>query len=434
MADAGERGARGGSSGRAPRGLQRGPSGSGAASAAARAGGPSIEARWVDDDAAFTEVIDQLVAAEVFGIDTEFHRERTYYPQLALVQIVWGEQIVLVDPLAVDMKLFSRALESPATVVMHAASQDLEVLDLVCGALPTRLFDTQIAAGFSGHSLPSLVTLVEREFGVRIAKGDRLTDWLRRPLSADQRTYAAADVEHLLPLYERLTEQLRARGRLEWALAECENARQRGRVVRDPEEAWLRIKEARSLRGKTASIAQAVAAWRERRAAQLDQPVRFVLSDLALVGVAQRAPTAVEDLRRVRGLDERNLRGRVGEELLAAVALGARTPLERVRPEPAVEVDRALRPAVALVSAWVSQLARDLEIDTSLLATRSDIEALLASSDGARLKQGWRAGLVGEPIRALVTGEAALAFDGKGGLLLERRSGELVPLAGVDLP
>src|SRR4051794_39600546 len=169
---------------------------------------------WVDTDSAFADIIDELAEAEVFGIDTEFHRERTYYPQLALVQIVWGDEIALVDPLAVDMKHFSRALDGPATVVMHAASQDLEVLDLVCGSLPTCLFDTQIAAGFSGHSLPSLLSLVEREFGVRIAKGDRLTDWLRRPLTDDQKTYAAADVTYLLQLHERLTEQLEARGRL----------------------------------------------------------------------------------------------------------------------------------------------------------------------------------------------------------------------------
>ncbi|MCU1353719.1 MAG: Ribonuclease, partial [Acidimicrobiales bacterium] len=328
---------------------------------------------------------------------------------------------------AVDMKPFARALESPATVVMHAASQDLEVLDLVCGALPTRLFDTQIAAGFSGHSLPSLLSLVEREFGVRIAKGDRLTDWLRRPLSADQKTYAAADVAHLLLLHERLSADLTERGRLDWALAECEVNRQKGRVVRDPDEAWLRIKEARTLRGRTAGIARAIAAWRERRAAQLDQPVRFILSDLALVGVAQRAPTTFEDLRRVRGLDERNLKGGVADQILAAVATGKAAPVERPRAEGGAEIDRALRPAVTLVSAWVSQLARDLEIDTSLLATRSDIEALLGGTDGARLKLGWRAGLVGEPIRSLVAGDAALAFDGRGGLLLEQRSRQQFP-------
>lgn len=378
--------------------------------------------RWVDTDEAFVEIVDELASAAAFGIDTEFHRERTYYPQLALVQISWDDQIALVDPLAVDMEPFRKALESPATVVMHAASQDLEVLDLACGALPTTLFDTQIAAGFDGHSLPSLVSLIEREFHVRLPKGDRLTDWLRRPLREEQRTYAAGDVEYLLPLRDRLTARLEERGRLEWAVDECERLRLRGRVLRDPDQAWLRIKEARSLRGKTAGIAQALAAWRERRAASLDQPVRFILSDLALVGVAQRAPTKAEDLRRVRGLDERHARGATGEEILKVVAEGAASTVERPKPDDVAELDRQLRPAVTLVSAWVSQLARDLEIDTSLLATRADIEALLANADSARLKHGWRGDLVGGPIQALVAGKAALAFNGHGGLVLEQRS------------
>ena len=378
-------------------------------------------ARWVADDAAFAEVVDELTGVEAFGIDTEFHRERTYFPQLALVQLSWGDQRALVDPLAVDLKPFARALEGPAVVVMHAASQDLEVMDLACGALPRELFDTQLAAGFVGHSLPALTGLVERFFGVHLPKGDRLTDWLRRPLGADQEKYAVADVEYLLELRDKLTAELEARGRLSWAIEECEVMRARGRVVRDPEDAWLRIKEARTLRGEVAAVARSVAAWRERRAAELDQPARFVVSDLAVVGIAQRRPKTLDDLRKVRGVDERHARGKIGEAILAAVdtARGASAP----RPAgPSHEVDRRLRPAVALVAAWVSQLSRELEIETSLVATRSDIESLLARDPDARLARGWRAELVGERIRRLVDGEAALAFDGKGNLVLEDRT------------
>lgn len=364
------------------------------------------------------------MAVDAFGIDTEFHRERTYYPQLALMQLSWADQIALVDPLAVDMGLFARALQSDAVVVMHAASQDLEVLDLACGVLPKHLFDTQVAAGFSGHSLPSLLSLVEREFGVHLPKGDRLTDWLHRPLGAEQRRYAAADVEYLLGLHERLTDQLDARGRLDWARQECELHRLRGHVERDPEEAWLRIKEARPLRGAAAGAAQAIAAWRERRAAELDQPVRFVMSDLAVVGIAQRAPTSLDELRRVRGVDDRLARGRTGGEILDAVAKGRSSPRKRPKGGASPELDRQLRPAVTLVSAWVSQLARDLEIDTSLVATRADIESFLAGEPDGRLRMGWRHDLVGERIEALVAGEAALAFNGRGGLVLERRSNE----------
>ena len=382
-------------------------------------GGPSV--RWVDDAAAFQAIVDELLTVEAFAVDTEFHRERTYYPQLALLQLAWGDQIALVDPLAIDLAPFAAALEGPAVVVMHAASQDLEVLDLACGALPRELFDTQLAAGFVGHSLPSLASLVERFRGVHLPKGDRLTDWLRRPLGADQRRYAASDVEHLLGLRDELIELLDARGRLSWAEAEFEGLRARGRVVRAPEDAWLRIKEARSLRGEVAAIARSVAAWRERRAAELDQPVRFVFSDLAVVGVAQRRPKTLEDLRRIRGVDERHARGKAGEAILEAVEAARGTTPPR-SDAPTHDLDRRLRPAVSLVAAWVGQLSRELEIETSLVATRSDIEALLAKDPDARLATGWRAEMVGERIRRLVEGEAALAFDGAGNLVLEDRA------------
>jgi ribonuclease D len=375
---------------------------------------------WVDDDAAFAAIIEQLCSVEAFGIDTEFHRERTYYPQLALIQLSWDDHKALVDPFAVDLAPFAEALQGPAVVVMHAASQDLEVLDLACGALPRELFDTQLAAGFVGHSLPSLSALVERFYGVHLPKGDRLTDWLRRPLGGDQRRYAAADVEYLLGLRAKLTAELEERGRLDWALAECEALRAKGRVQRLPEDAWLRIKEARTLRGEVAAIARSVAAWREERAQELDQPVRFVLSDLAVVGVAQRKPKTLDELKRIRGVDERHARGKVGEAVLAAVDRGRGQTVPRAE-GPTYDLDRRLRPAVALVAAWVSQLSRDLEIETSLVATRADIEALLAGDPSARLAVGWRAELVGERIRRLVDGEAALAFDGAGNLVLEDR-------------
>ncbi|MCU1498716.1 MAG: rnd [Acidimicrobiales bacterium] len=379
------------------------------------------EARWVDTDAGLAEVVAELADQPVFGVDTEFHREKTYYPQLALVQLSWDDERVLVDPLAVDLAPFASALTGPAIVVMHAASQDLEVLHRACGVLPRELFDTQLAASFVGHSLPALSALVDRFYGVHLPKGDRLTDWLRRPLNEDQRTYAASDVEFLLGLHEKLTAALEERGRLTWALDECEALRLKGRVIRDPEEAWLRIKEARTLRGEAAAVARALAAWRERRAAELDQPVRFVLSDLAIVGIAQRRPKSQGDLARIRGVDERLAKGKAGEAIMGAVEQG------RGQEPPKVgghthELDRKLRPAVALVAAWVSQLSRDLEIETSMVATRSDIEALLAGDPEARLTKGWRAELVGERIRRLVEGEAALAFDGHGNLLLEDRA------------
>ncbi len=378
--------------------------------------------RLVDTEAGFAAVLDALRGAPAYAVDTEFHRERTYFPKLALVQVAWSDGLALVDPLAVDIAPLAEILDGDGLAVLHASDQDLEVLELACGTGPAHLLDTQIAAGFIGMSTPSLAALYERILGIRLAKGHRLTDWLARPLDANQLSYAAGDVEHLLEVHQKLAADLEARGRWQWVLDECEAVRLRERGGRDPEQAWRRVKEIRQLHGQARRVAQSVAAWRERRAAETDQPIRHVLSDLAIVGIAQRHPTTRDQLRGVRGVDDRSLRSNQSDGILAAVAEGmARQPEPSDDPEPR-ELDRELRPAVALVSAWVSQLARNLEIDTGLLATRSDIEALLRDDPGARLSQGWRAELVGEPIRRLVEGEAALAFTGHGELALEVRS------------
>jgi len=380
---------------------------------------------WIDQQGAFTELLDALRDEPVVGLDTEFHRERTYHAQLALLQLVWGQpdapQIALVDPTRVDISDFSKILQGDATIVMHSSAQDLEVLLRACGVLPTRLFDTQIAAGFAGYSTPSLATLVQGVTDVRLPKGDRLADWLRRPLSADQLDYAAADVAHLLTLYAWLADRLETEGRLEWAEDECAQLLAKASGPRDPDEAWWKVKEARQLRGKAVGVAQALGAWRERRAAEIDQPIRFVLPDLALVGIAQRPPTTIEELRRVRGLDERHLRASVSGEIMDAISEGLALAKPSLRFPAAGDVERELRPAVTLVSAWISQLSRQLHIDTMLLATRADVEALLRGEEDARLTIGWRADVVGQDIQRLVEGRAALSFDGHGNLVLEDR-------------
>ena len=267
------------------------------------------EHRFIATDTELAEVVDELGAQGRYALDTEFHRERTYWPKVALVQIAWPGALVLIDPLEVDLTPLRAVMESDALAVLHAAAQDLEVLELSTGAIPGRIFDTQIAAGFLGMSTPSLASLHERDLGMQLPKGNRLTDWLERPLRDAQRDYAAADVDRLLDIHDRLTEQLVELGRLDWAVEECEILRARDRGPRDPLEAWRKIKEARHLKGTALSVARAVAAWRERRAADADQPVRFVLSDIAVVAIAQAEPTSVESLAKVRRRQRRCSRG-----------------------------------------------------------------------------------------------------------------------------
>jgi ribonuclease D len=229
--------------------------------------------------------------------------------------------------------------------------------------------------------------------------------------------YAAGDVAHLLALHDRIAEQLAELGRLDWVDDACEELRRRPASGGDPDSAWLRLKDVRALKPRARGVARSICAWRERRAMRLDVPVRQVLPDLAVLGISQRQPRTARDLTQARGVDERFSRGTLGEELLAAVAAG----LELEAPLPASdndELDRSLRPAVTLVSAWISDLAHRQRIDTSLLATRHDIVAVLRGDADARLRHGWRAHLVGDGISSLVDGQAALTFDRRGGLRL----------------
>ena len=393
-------------------------------------GGAALNYEWIDDDAAFADVCAAAAATEFYAVDTEFHRERTYYPHVALLQLKWDDRIVLVDTLTVDMAPLAGLLQSDALPLLHAADQDLEVFRRACGVLPARMFDTQIVANFAGFSTPSLASLAERVVGVRLPKGDRMTDWTRRPLTDSQRTYAAADVAHLGVIREHLSTELDARGRLGWAEDECAASLARASAPGDANVAWWRIKEARQCRGQARAIAQEVGAWRERRAQATDVPIRFVLADLAVAGIAQAAPETVQQLNAVRGLSGRGVRGDVAEEILAAVARGKALPPEQLRVPPTDDIEREQRPAAALAAAWVAQLARQERIDATMLATRADLTAFLSGSEDARLRHGWRAKLVGAPLARLVAGDAALVFDGNGGLLLEERSGRALNRTG----
>lgn len=381
------------------------------------------DARWIGDTTALASVVDEISRCDAYAIDTEFLRERTYYPRLALVQLAWDGGLVLVDPFAVDLAPLAELLRSDVLAVFHAADQDLEVLDYACGAVPARMFDTQLAAGFCGFSTPSLVSLAERILGVRLSKGDRLTDWTQRPLTGAQCSYAASDVTHLLSLRDEILAQLDATGRTKWVEEETELLRRRQRGPALAERAWWRLKDGRVLRGKDRLVAQEVCAWRERRARQDDKPVRFVLPDLAVLSIAQSKPSTFEALAGIRGIDGRYLKSGAAAEILGAVERGIEQPASAlVLPEPE-EFDRRLRPALTLVSAWVAQLARDAKIDASLLATRADLIAFLRGDAEARLGRGWRAEILGEAVGRLVSGNAALGFDPDGSLVLEQRSG-----------
>ena len=371
----------------------------------------TVEPRWIDDDRALAELVAVLVEQPAYGLDTEFMSERTYWPQLCLVQVSWTGGVALVDPLACDVRALEAVLRSPATMITHAGASDLPILDRAIGARPSSLFDVQLAAGFVGLGLPSLGSLVSAVLGIRLDKSEQLADWSKRPLSDATKRYAAADVEHLFPLTRELQVRLQELGRVAWAESECEVLRTTADRRVDPDVAWWKIKGASSMRGEKARVAQSVAAWRERRAQRLDLLPRFVLPDLALAAVVGRPPKTREQLFALRGVNR--LPDDVVRELLAAVEAGREMPKEQLRVPEKYDDGPELDAAVALLVAYVAELARAERLEKQLLATRDDVKALVYGRP-SRLDSGWRAEIVGTALHHLLEGEAVIRLTDHG--------------------
>jgi ribonuclease D len=377
--------------------------------------------RFVKDAEGLDALCGEILGEESYALDTEFHTERTYYPKLALIQLAWAGQVALVDPLAVDPHPLARVFTGAGIAVAHAAEQDIDVLNSACGAVPSVVFDTQIVAGFLGMSSPSLARLVDQMLGISLPKADQLSDWLARPIPERQITYAAGDVAYLLELRQVITEKLEALGRLTWALEECAQVLSVRRRQVVPEELWWKMGDIRKLSGRSRGVAQEVAAWRDRRAAAVDRPRRTVLSDLALLAIAQRPPHNRQELQQTRGVDGRHLAQGAAAEILDAVARGLALAPSEIRMPPEGREAQVPPAAVAVCSGLVRQIADDLSFDQGLLATRADITNLL-SGEPSRLDVGWRSDLAGDPLRRLMAGEVAAAFEPDGTLVLEERS------------
>lgn len=371
---------------------------------------------WIDSDDKLREfVVGRRV--DRYALDTEFHRERTYFPQLALVQLRIDDQTAIIDPLSCDVGILADLLGSDAMCVLHAGSQDLEILVRACGTTPRRVYDTQIAAGFLGSSQISLSALVYEVRRISLPKSDRLTDWLQRPLSRNQLEYAASDVEYLFDIHDHQREALSQLGRSDWAEEAFAALIRRSTVEVDLDNAWLKVKDVRSLRGEARGVARALARWREERAMRLDIPVRRVLSDMALVSIAQSKPLKTSQLHACRGVDARQIGGNVASEIVQVVERG----LGEVVVTPEVrraEVDSRDRAAIPLILAWVAERARISNLDPAFLATRQDVDDYLVGAAHCRLREGWRADLLLGDLDALRTGRKGLSVDGSGRLTL----------------
>lgn len=358
----------------------------------------------------------QASAAKVIAVDTEFLRERTYFPKLCLVQVAAGDNIAAIDPILIDdLTPLAELFEDPSvTKVFHACGQDLEVLLDGMGVTCAPVFDTQLAAAFLGlRQQVSYASLVESYCGVRLPKAESLTDWSRRPLDPEQLTYAEDDVRYLPGIYERMMTELVERDRLSWVAPEMEALCDPSRIRRDPREAFRRLRRAGSLTRRQLAIAREVCAWREDTAARRDLPRKWVASDEVIVEVCKRTPSTLDRLRRIRGTDQ--IGERDGRALLEAVARGTACPAEECP-----KVDRHVRPSaeaegvVDLMYAVLRLVSERSGVATQLIATRDDLLDFMQDHDSSPLASGWRHELAGSTLERLLSGEVGLTVrDGR---------------------
>lgn len=342
----------------------------------------------------------ELRASPILGIDTEFIREKTFFAHLCLLQIATADKIYCVDPLAGNpmQSFWEQSFENPW--VVHSARQDIEVIYQTAGAMPARLFDTQIAAALLGMQ-PQMgyAGLVKELFGVDIPKTHTRADWSQRPLPDALLHYAVEDVEYLLPAYELLCERLEKAGRREWAEQDSRLLLDESLYEVDQTQAVQRLKGARNLQGRRRSAAERLAVWREAEAARRNRPRQWILRDSALLQVAIELPETTAALQRIEGLPGK-LADRAGDELLAIVAQSAQDNHDYEPPSVPNERQKKL---LKTMQTAVANCARDLGISPELVAPRKELSAaIIAGSTDSRVFRGWRRELIGEQLLRLL--------------------------------
>jgi ribonuclease D len=357
------------------------------------------------------ELCEALSRDRFIAVDTEFMRDRTYWPKLCLVQIAGAERHAAVDPLApgIDLApLFSLMADADVVKVFHAARQDVEIFHHLSAQVPEPLFDTQLAAMVLGFGEEvGYETLVTQVAKARVDKTSRFTDWSRRPLSRQQLDYALADVTHLRVIYERLSEQLEQSGRAHWLSQELAGLTNPATYEQPPELAWKRIK-VRSRDPRFLAVVRALAAWREREAQRRDLPRNRVIRDDIMLEVAANQPKTVEDMAKLRRVSlDRNMARSVVEAIGEALALPA-SGLPKV--EPPAKLPRGIGPLVDLLRVLLKFKSEEHHVAQRLVATTDDLEQIAAfdAPDVPPLK-GWRREVFGDVALALKRGEIGLA-------------------------
>lgn len=375
----------------------------------------------IRDTAALDAFCKTCASKPYVTIDTEFHREKTYYSQLCLVQIAYPgdgpETAVLVDVLSSDLDLaplYELFRNEDVLKVFHAARQDLEIFFVEAGLFPKPFFDTQVAAMVCGFGdQVGYETLVRKIARASLDKSSRFTDWARRPLTDKQAAYALADVTHLRDIYEYLDKQLESTGRRSWVEEELAVLTSPDTYTMAPEDAWQRIKT-RNASGKFMSVVKELARYREETARGRNVPRNRILKDDAILELASTRPASLADLGKSRLLLRDARKGQMAEDILAAIARGRDLPLGQqpkvTAPPPKRQGNEGL---VELLRVLLKAKAEDTGVAQKLIASSADLETIAydQTADVPALS-GWRKLVFGDAALRLCAGEIALSASG----------------------
>lgn len=357
----------------------------------------------------------QIQQADWLALDTEFLREKTYYPKFCLLQIATLDWVACVDPIALpNLEMLFEAIYNPAIVkVFHSCRQDLEIFFQLTGKLPEPIFDTQLAAPLLGfQDNPGYAMLVSSLLNINLTKAHTRADWSKRPLTSDEIDYAADDVIYLCQIYQIMTRKLTELGRIDWLKQDFAELINPDNYQVKPEKAWLRIKGQNKLTGRQLSIIQTLAEWRERMAQAEDRPKNWLLRDELLFDLAKLQPETTSELTAVRGINDRTVQ-RYGKELCQLISAAKNRPpiplTQKDRPAKKTQQQEAI---LDILTALVRIRAEENALNPTILATRKDLEALLFNGDEeCSLLHGWRFTMAGRELVGLLKGELLLGIE-----------------------
>jgi ribonuclease D len=372
-----------------------------------------LDIEYIDKHEDLLSLCSALSAEKWVCLDTEFIREKTYYPQLCLIQVGIPERIACIDPLAIEdiSPLRTILADSSITKVFHAASQDMEILYYRLGLTPKPVFDTQIAAALMGKGdQVGYGRLVEDILRIQLDKSHSRTDWSLRPLDPEQINYAADDVRYLRDIYLHQLKWLGDEGRLNWLHDDFEHMTDPARYQPKPEQMWRRIKGNQRLKPAQLMNLKKLAEWREQRAIDADRPRRWILKDEVMLEIARRAPDSLNGLSRVRGLEEGVVK-RHGDKLLDLIKAAQDTPREEwPELEKRQRMSENQEVIVELLMAELRLSALEARISPQAIATRKQLEQLTSGRRDVDLMDGWRLELVGQRLLDLLEGKTALGI------------------------